>query len=199
MENELTYKIDKNSTAEIQAAVEVLLFAAGDPVPVEQLADVLEIEKSVLLSILKDLGQTSMAGIVLREINGCFTLSTKPDYDEYIRTLLEPHAKQGLSNAAFETLSIIAYNAPATRARVEEIRGVNSDSAINRLVEKGLIREAGRMEVPGRPVLFEPTDEFLKSFGFTSLDDLPKLEEVLDGMVELEVAQDAIEEENEQL
>ena len=91
--------------------------------------------------------------------------------------MLEPHSKQGLSNAAFETLSIIAYNSPSTRAKVEEIRGVNSDSAINRLVEKGLIKEAGRMEVPGRPVLFEPTEEFLKSFGFTSLDDLPELQE----------------------
>jgi len=184
MENELTYKIDKDNPAEIKAAIEVLLFAAGDPVPLEQLAAVLEMEKAALLPHLHNMGATNMAGIVLRELNGCYTLSTKPEYEEYIRTLLEPHSKQGLSNAAFETLSIIAYNSPATRARVEEIRGVNSDSAINRLVEKGLIREAGRMEVPGRPVLFEPTDEFLKSFGFTSLDDLPVLDDAIEELIE---------------
>ena len=180
MENELTYKIDKNNPEEIQAAVEVLLFAAGDPVPLEQLATVLEIEQSVLRGLLTNMGQTSLSGIILREINGCFTLCTRPEYEEYIRTLIEPHSKQGLSNAAFETLSIVAYNSPATRARVEEIRGVNSDSSINRLLEKGLIREAGRMEVPGRPVLFEVTQEFLKSFGFTSIEDLPKLEEEIE-------------------
>ena len=193
-QNELTYKIDLEDPDEIRAAIEVLLFSAGDPVPFDVLAAVMEIDKQTLRHVLDGmfeggdgvLGRTGMSGIAIRHLKGCYTLCTRPQYIEYIRTLVEPHTKQGLSNAAFETLAIVAYNSPVTRARVEEIRGVNSDSAINRLIERGLIREAGRMEVPGRPILFETTQEFLKQFG-----ELAKIEEI-EG-VEIEKADEADE------
>jgi segregation and condensation protein B len=89
---------------------------------------------------------------------------------------VEPRQKQALSQAAFETLSIIAYNQPVTRTRIEMIRGVNSDSAVSRLLERNLIREAGRMDTPGKPMLYETTEEFLRSFGFKSTRDLPVIE-----------------------
>jgi segregation and condensation protein B len=89
---------------------------------------------------------------------------------------VEPRQKQALSQAAFETLSIVAYNQPVTRARIEAVRGVNSDSAVTRLVERNLIKEAGRLDAPGKPMLYETTEEFLRSFGFKSVKDLPIIE-----------------------
>lgn len=164
---------------EIEAIVEGLLFAAGDPVPVEKLAESLEMDKKALRLILGNMAinyQNSKRGLLLREINGSYQLCTRPEHFKYLVRLFEPRQKQGLSQAAYETLAIIAYNSPITRARIEQIRGVNSDSAIARLIERNLIKEAGRMDAPGRPALYETTDEFLRSFGFRSTADLPILE-----------------------
>lgn len=163
---------------EMEAVVEGLLFAAGDPVPLEKLAEILEIDRKTAKRFLDNMAltlQNSKRGILMREINGSYQLCTRPEHFEYISRLVEPRQKQTLSQAAFETLSIIAYNQPITRARIEMIRGVNSDSAIVRLLERNLIREAGRLDSPGKPLLYETTDEFLRSFGFKSLKDLPLL------------------------
>ena len=103
-------------------------------------------------------------------------MCTRPEHFEYISRLVEPRQKQALSQAAFETLAIVAYNQPVTRARIEMIRGVNSDSSIATLIERNLIREAGRLDSPGRPMLYETTEEFLRSFGFKSVRDLPLIE-----------------------
>lgn len=112
----------------------------------------------------------------MREIDGSYQLCTRFEHYDYIRRLFEPRQKQALSQAAFETLAIIAYNQPITRNKIEQVRGVNSDSAVTRLVERNLVREAGRLDSPGKPVLYETTEEFLRSFGFKSTADLPILE-----------------------
>jgi len=164
---------------EMEAVVEGLLLAAGDPVPLEKLAEILEIDKKTAKRFLDNMALTlhnSKRGILMREVDGSYQLCTRPEHFEYIARLVEPRQKQALSQAAFETLSIIAYNQPITRAKIEMIRGVNSDSAIVRLLERNLIREAGRLDSPGKPLLYETTDEFLRSFGFKSIKDLPMLE-----------------------
>jgi len=164
---------------EMEAVVEGLLFAAGDPVPLEKLAEILELDKKTAKRFLDNMAvtlQNSKRGILMREIDGSYQLCTRPEHFEYIRKLVEPRQKQALSQAAFETLSIIAYNQPVTRAKIEMIRGVNSDSALVRLIERNLVREAGRLDAPGKPVLYETTEEFLRSFGFKSTKDLPVLE-----------------------
>ena len=164
---------------EIESIVEGLLFASGDPVSLERLSEILEVDRKTMRLILSNMAasfQNSKRGILLRELNGCYQLCTRPEHFAYISRLVEPRQKQALSQAAFETLSIVAYNQPVTRARIEMIRGVNSDSAISRLVERNLIREAGRLDSPGKPVLYETTEEFLRSFGFRSVKDLPILE-----------------------
>lgn len=164
---------------EIEAIIEGLLFAAGDAVSIERISEILEIDKKTTRLILSNMAisyQNSKRGIMLREINNAYQLCTRQEHYEYIKRLFEPRQKQGLSQAAFETLAIVAYNKPITRARIEQIRGVNSDSAVTRLLERNLIKEAGRMDAPGKPILYETTDEFLRSFGFKSLADLPRLE-----------------------
>lgn len=164
---------------EIEAVVEGLLFANGDPLPLEKIAEILELDRKTTRLLLNNMTlsyQNSKRGIMLREIDGSYQLCTRFEHYEYIRKLFEPRQKQALSQAAFETLAIIAYNQPVTRARIEQIRGVNSDSAVIRLVERNLIREAGRMDSPGKPMLYETTEEFLKSFGFKSPADLPVLD-----------------------
>lgn len=164
---------------EIEAIIEGTLFAAGDPVPVEKLSEILELDKKTTRLILDNMAvsmQNSKRGVMVREIDGCFQLCTRPEHYEYIRKLAEPRQKQALSQAAYETLAIIAYNQPVTRARIEMIRGVNSDSSITRLIERNLVREAGRLDKPGRPLLYETTEEFLRSFGFKSLRELPIIE-----------------------
>lgn len=164
---------------EMEAVVEGLLFAAGDPVSLERLAEILELDKKTARLILNNMTvsmQNSKRGVLLREIDGSYQLCSRPEHYEYVRKLVEPRQKQALSQAAFETLSIVAYNQPVTRARIETIRGVNSDSAITRLLDRNLIKDAGRMDAPGKPILYETTEEFLRSFGFRSVKDLPIIE-----------------------
>lgn len=164
---------------EMEAIVEGLLFAAGDPVPVARIAEILDLDKSTAKRFLANMAlklQNSQRGILMRKIDGSYQLCTRPEHFEYISRLVEPRQKQALSQAAFETLAIVAYNQPVTRARIEMIRGVNSDSSIATLIERNLIREAGRLDSPGRPMLYETTEEFLRSFGFKSVKDLPLIE-----------------------
>lgn len=164
---------------EMEAIVEGLLFAAGDPVPLVKIAEILELDKATAKRLLDNMSikiQNSQRGILMREVDGSYQLCTRPEHFTYISRLTEPRQKQALSQAAFETLAIIAYNQPVTRARIESIRGVNSDSSVATLLERSLIKEAGRLDSPGRPMLYETTGEFLRSFGFRSVKDLPMLE-----------------------
>ena len=163
----------------METIIEGLLFASGDALPLEKISEILDVDKKTLRVIMGNMISNykhSGRGIMIREINNAYQLCTRPEHIEYIKKLNEPRQKQGLSQAAFETLAITAYNQPITKAKIEQIRGVNSDSAIGRLVERNLIREAGRMDTPGKPILYETTDEFLRCFGFKSIADLPVLD-----------------------
>lgn len=162
----------------LETIVEAVLFASGDAVSLETLSEIIGIDKVTLENLINRMMETytqQNRGIQIREINGGYQLCSNPDYYEYIEKLFEPRQKQGLSQAALETLAIIAYNQPITKVEVEKIRGVNSDSAINSLLERNLIREAGRLDAPGRPILYETTEEFLRVFGYRSLKDLPEI------------------------
>ena len=112
---------------------------------------------------------------MIRQIEDGYQLCSKPAYFDYIRKVIAPRQKQQLSQAAYETLSIVAYNQPVTRAKIEDLRGVNSDSAIARLLERNLIAEAGRLDAPGRPILYKTTEEFLRCFGLSSISELPEI------------------------
>jgi len=163
---------------EIEAVVEGFLFAAGYMLPLERISEILEIDKKTLTLIMNNMifnYNNSERGIMIREINGSYQLCTRAKHYKYLKKLHESRQRQRLSQAAYETLAIIAYNQPVTKAKIEQIRGVNSDSAVARLIERNLIREAGRLDCPGKPILYESTDEFLRSFGFKSIKDLPPL------------------------
>ncbi len=168
-----------NDLREIENILEAVLFASGDAVQVDKLAEIINQDKKTTLRILSNMEmkyKNGSRGIMLRPIGTGYQLCTKSEYDEYIAHLGFARKKQGLSQAAYEALAIIAYHQPVTRARVEQIRGVNSDNVIVNLVEKNLICELGRQDSPGRPKLYGTTDEFLRTFGFASIKDLPRVE-----------------------
>jgi segregation and condensation protein B len=163
---------------DLEAVVEGLLFVSGEALPLNRIAEILEIgpkDAKILLDNMAARLERSRRGLLLREANGKYQLCTRPELGRYIGKLFEIRQKQGLSQAAYETLAIIAYNAGVTRAVVEKIRGVNSDSSIAKLLERNLIAESGRLDLPGRPMTYDVTDEFYKSFGFKSKRDLPDL------------------------
>lgn len=162
----------------IKGIIESILFAVGDGIEIKELANIIEIDtrelKKILLELSKDYEKENR-GLMLVEFNNKIQLATKPEYSMHIKKILKPDSKQNLSQAAIETLAIIAYKQPITKVEIDEIRGVRSDRAITTLLERGLIRESGRLETTGRPILYCTTDEFLKYFGFKNLNELPEL------------------------
>ena len=177
---------------EYKAAVEAMLFANGEPVTAEKLASALGIEEPVVQRLLVSLREDYAAknrGLCLLQLEDRWQLATKPQYGDCVKKILDTRRNVPLSAAALETLTIIAYNQPVSRSFVEQVRGVDSSSTVNSLVEKGLVEEAGRLDLPGRPVSFRTTDGFLRVFGLKSLDELPPLHEtlpLLDGTQETE-------------
>lgn len=169
----------------VGAAVEALLFVAGDPLSLEKIAAITGIDREELRQILSRLAERykhdPQRGILLREIDGSYVLTTKPEQKEILQRLFQPRHRPALSQAAYETLAIVAYNQPVTRSQVEAVRGVNSDSIISRLLERELIREDGVLEAPGRPTLFVTTEKFLLDFGLRSVKDLPPMEMLMYG------------------
>lgn len=163
-----------------EAALEAMLFASGESVPVKRLAEVLEITESRTIRMLEDLkkkyDEDVSCGIRLVKLEDSYQLSSKKEYYEVIRDLTERKRRASLSNAGLEVLSIVAYNQPITRSTIEFIRGVNSDGALNNLVAAGLVEEVGRLDAPGRPMLFGTSEEFLRCFDLSSLSDLPDIE-----------------------
>ena len=161
---------------ELEGVIEAILFASGDVVSTEKICDIVEVDKKTIknvLSKMEDRYQKSDRGITVRQIGNGYQMCTKTQHGEFIKKLFEPKQSHVLSHAAYETLAIIAYNNPITKAKIEKIRGVKSDSALAKLTEKNLIKEAGRLDSPGKPILYETTDEFLRRFGFKTLGDLP--------------------------
>lgn len=160
------------------AALEAVLFAAGEPMETERLAEALGMEVSEIESAAQALSvelEASHSGLQLMQLGTSWQLTTRAAYAEEIRAALEIKRNTPLSNAAMEALTIIAYNQPVTKGFVERVRGVDSGSVVNTLVERGLLEEAGRIEVPGRPLTYRTTAHFLRTFGLQSLADLPAL------------------------
>ncbi len=166
-----------------EAIAEALLFAAGDIVSLEDISIVLKLTKQETETVLARLAARLCAqgsGILLRRIGDGYQFSTRPDLHEALRDYFEAPLSQSLSRAALETLTVIAYNQPITRAGIEMIRGVNSDGVLGKLLERGLVEEMGRSENPGRPMLYGTTEVFLKSIGISDLSQLPPLTEITD-------------------
>ena len=164
-----------------KAVLEAILFTMGESVEVERLASVIEEDKKTtrqLLLELKEEYEGKECGITLMELEDSFQMCTRAEMYEYLIKIAKTPRKYVLTDTLLETLSIVAYNQPITRAEIEKIRGVSCDHAVNRLVEFGLISVVGRMDAPGRPLLFGTTEEFLRSFGVKSLEELPELSAV---------------------
>ncbi|WP_163969901.1 SMC-Scp complex subunit ScpB [Oceanobacillus halotolerans] len=177
--------------SKLKAITEGLLFASGDEgMTIKQLARILEISKQTVTHIIEELKfdyNHTERGIMLIESHQVFHLTTKPEHSTYFQRLVQtPHSSR-MSQAALETLAIIAYQQPITRTEIEEIRGVKSDRPVQTLLARSLIEEVGRKEGIGRPILFGTTKEFLTYFGLTSLEELPPLpEEINDESIEQE-------------
>lgn len=167
---------------EIKFAIEALLFASERPLHAEEIAEALDGaagagEVRDLLGALKGEYEAERRGFRLMELAGGYQLVTDERFAEILKRFYQSREKKRLSQASLETLSVIAYRQPVTRADIEFIRGVGVDGALKTLLEKGLVRVAGRKEVPGRPMLYGTTPEFLEHFGLNSLKDLPALKE----------------------
>lgn len=156
--------------------IEAILFSAGRPVKQEELMLSLEMSKEQIEEIIRAMKKDyETRGIEIIKIENSYQMCSKKEYYEYIYQVLDKRAKPNLSNAALETLAIIAYNPRATRAEIEAIRGVNSDGTIYKLLEYELIEDAGKADLPGKPTTYKTTQQFLKMFGYESLNDLPEL------------------------
>ena len=161
-----------------KAIIEAILFSAGRQVEKKELMLALEISENDLDTIISNMQENYKKedrGIELIKVNNSYQLCSKKDLYEYIYPVLDKRTKPNLSNAALETLAIIAYNPKITRAEIESIRGVSADACVYKLMEYGLIEEAGKVDLPGKPMSYKTTDEFLKMFGYSSLEDLPEL------------------------
>lgn len=162
----------------LKSITEAMLFAAGREVKQQEIMSILEISADDLEKIVHSLQDEYISqnrGIEIIKLNNSYQLTTKKEYYEYIYPLFDNRTKPTISTAAMETLSIIAYNPKITRAQIEAIRGVNVDGTIYKLLEFGLIEEAGKLELPGKPMGYRTTNQFLKMFGLSSLNELPEL------------------------
>ena len=162
----------------IKATIEAILFSAGRQVTTKELVLSLEIEQKeleVIISKMQEEYKSEERGIEIIKIDDSYQLCAKKEFYENIYPIIDNRAKPKISNASLETLAIIAYNPRITRAEIESIRGVSADASIYKLLEYNLIKEAGKADLPGKPMTYKTTDEFLKMFGYSSIDDLPEL------------------------
>ena len=160
----------------IKLIIEAILFSAGRIVSEEELVLALEIDKKQIEQIIRNMQEDyKTRGIEIIKVDNGYQLCSKKEYYDYIYPILDKRAKPNLSTAALETLAIIAYNPRTTRAEIEAIRGVNSDGTIYKLLDYGLIEDAGKADLPGKPTTYKTTAEFLKMFGYESLESLPEL------------------------
>ena len=176
MENdtfELTYQ-------ELSPACEAILFASGDPIPQERIAEILNVDvktvEEVMSKLVSAYENNPWGGLLVRKVENSYVMSTKPGMKKVLERMFSPKMHPPLSQASYETLAVIAYNQPVTRAQVESVRGVSSDSIISRLIDRGWIEECGNLDAPGRPALFKTSKQFLMEFGISSVDELPSME-----------------------
>jgi len=166
---------------DLSSAIEAILFAAGESVPIARISLVLAVDETAVEECAKQLQAQYIEnnrGIRILRLDDKLQMCSAPEYSAYIGKILEQRKPPMLSQAALETLAIVAYFQPVTRAYVEQLRGVDSSYTVSVLCERGLIEECGRLEVPGRPAVFRTTDVFLRTMGVSSLDELPDLPEV---------------------
>lgn len=187
------------------AIIEAILFAYADPITIDKLSEASGIDPDTAAKIISQLERRySVIGSGLRiiRLDNAFQLSTQEELSSYVKAALDTHKQTPLSQAALECLAVIAYNQPVTKGFVEQIRGIDSSGVVNTLVEKGLIEEAGRLELPGRPIAYRTTDTFLRCFGLNSLENLPPLP-AQEGQLSLDeldgINQQEIDEQAEQL
>ena len=160
------------------AAIEAIMFAYGEPITIEKLSEASGIDRETAVKLIDQLERrynVQESGLRILRINNGFQIAARAEYSENIKAALETRKQQPLSQAAMETLSIVAYNQPVTKAFVEQVRGIDSSSVVNTLVERNLLEEAGRLDLPGRPVAYWTTDNFLRCFGLSRIEELPPL------------------------
>ncbi|MGN0170196.1 MAG: SMC-Scp complex subunit ScpB [Lachnospiraceae bacterium] len=182
----------------MKAAIEAILFSFGESVEIDKIAKALEIDKETARDFVHELMQEyeqEERGIRIVELENAYQMCSAQEYYEYLIRIKEQPKKNVLTDVLLETLSIIAYKQPITRVEIEKIRGVSCDHAVNRLMEYNLVQELGRLDAPGRPLLFGTTEEFLRSFGVHSIDELPTLkpEQVEEFKVQAEEEMNAME------
>ncbi len=181
---------------EMQAAAEAMLFACGEPLEIDRIAEILEIDaenaESLVLNIAAKYDDTN-SGIRIVKMDKKYQICTRKEYAEQVRDILDMKKNAPLSQAAFEVLAVVAYNQPITKAYIEQVRGVDCSGVISTLCQKGLIEEVGRLELPGRPLIYGTTAEFLKCFCINSLDDLPDIPELNEKPLEEQEAEVELE------
>ena len=165
---------------ELSSALEAILFVSGDPITLGRLSEITNTDTSLIEKALEKLSDNynnnPWGGLLIRKVNDSYVMCTKPSMNKVIERMFTPRMRPPLSQASYETLAVIAYNQPVTRAQVEAVRGVSSDSIISRLLDRGWITECGTLDAPGRPTLFATTEQFLLEFGISSIDYLPSME-----------------------
>lgn len=195
----------------IKGVIEATLFASGRVVTLKELELSLELDQKIIIDVINEMQEEQKVaerGIEIVKVNNGYTLASKKDYHEYIYNVIDKRVKPNLSQAALEVLAIIAYNPKITRAEIDNIRGVESNAALYRLLEHNLIEDAGKLDLPGRPVAYKVTEEFLKRFGLNTEEDLPdlpkyKMDEnrqiVIDDILEEQVKTEQEQEEGEDI
>jgi len=168
------------SIQELPASLEAILFAAGDPISVSRLEEITGVPSPVIHQTLTRMSaeyqNNPWGGLSIRRLEDEYVMCSKPHLKPVLERLFQPKSRPPMSQATYETLAVVAYNQPVTRAQVEAVRGVSSDSIITRLLERGWIMECGTLEAPGRPTLFETTQQFLMEFGIESVSEMPSME-----------------------
>ncbi len=163
---------------ELLGAFEAVLFASGEPMSIERLAQTFELEPKRVVEImdtLESISKENNTGLVIVRLENTYQMATDEKYAEYIKRAFDIRRRTPLSNAALEVLAVVAYNQPVTKAFIEQVRGVDCSGVVSTLVEKGLVEERGRLELPGKPLLYGTTKNFLRCFGISDLSQLPPL------------------------
>ena len=165
---------------ELPGALQAILFVSGESVSLDKLEEITGIDSKVIEQtmdkLVSEYQNDPWGGLIIRKIENSYIMCTRPSMKKVLERMFMPKMKQPLSQASYETLAVIAYNQPVTRAQVEAVRGVSSDSIISRLLDRGWIEEAGTLDAPGRPSLFKTSEQFLLEFGIDSIDELPSME-----------------------